>query len=160
MSIIVEMINAVVYTFWKFVLTCGLYFLKICSHLSNRRWFMLFRTVIFSISVFILFSPFSSSDDTLSITPGKYLIVSTEKTNLLPSPKLCSAANLIKKGNKITYDVTCKGDRSMPAMSGNVEFSSTGTMFTYDLKMNGSIEGTEYNVHNHGEGERLGECSN
>jgi len=144
---------------------------------------MLIRTVIFSISVFILFSPFSSSADTLSITPGKYLIVSTEKTNLstvpktvtnercimekeidpkitLPSPELCSAANIIKKGYKITYDVTCKGDRSMPAMSGNVEFSSTGTMFTYDLKMNGSIEGTEYNVHNHGEGERLGECGN
>jgi len=144
---------------------------------------MLFRTVIFSISAFIFFSPFSNSDDTLSITPGKYLIVSTEKTNLstvpktvtnercikekefdpkitLPSPKLCSAANVKKKGDKITYDVTCKGDRSMPAMSGNVEFSSTGTMFTYDLIMNGSIEGTEYNIHNHGEGERLGKCGN
>ncbi len=118
---------------------------------------------------------------TLDVTPGKYVINKETSTNLKPEPltrteekciteskfdpetalpdrESCSVSNMKKSGNKVTFDIDCKGSAQMLPMKGKAEYSATDSTLSWNLNMKGMMQDQEVTVNSKGEGKRVGAC--
>jgi len=137
-------------------------------------------TLIFSLIVLVSFSGSWAADNSIAVVPGNYKIKTTTRSNVNPNPQIdiedqcvadtsfnpkmalpdenCSASNVKKSGNKLSFDVKCTGDQMMPAMTGKAEASATSKTLSLHYKMVGVIQGQEFSVDSTSEGNRTGDC--
>lgn len=118
---------------------------------------------------------------TLAVTPGMYTIERETSTNMKPEPikrteqkcirestydpttalpdKVnCSTSNEKKSGNKITFDINCKGGPQTLPMTGTAVISTTESTLSWEMKMKGMMEDQEVTVTSKGNGKRTGDC--
>jgi len=138
-------------------------------------------TLIVSLIVLVSFSGSWAADNTIVVVPGNYKIKTTTRSNMnanpqidiedeclpdssyniksfLPDDEACSANNVKKSGNKLTFDIKCEGGQSMPAMTGKAEASATSSTISSHFKMVGTFQGQEFSVDSTSEGNRTGDC--
>jgi len=139
-------------------------------------------TLIVSLVVLVSFSGSWAADDFITVVPGKYNIKTTTRSNMSPNPQIetqehcigkashntksflpddenCSASNVKKSGNKITFDFKCTGDERMPAMTGKADASASSSTLSSHFKMTGVAQGQEFSVDTTSEGSRTGSCN-
>jgi len=137
--------------------------------------------ITLSLIVFVSFSGSWAADDTIPVVPGNYLINTTTRSNMSPNPETtkeedciketffkprmilpddgsCTASNVKKNGNKLTFDIKCKGNKKMPAMTGKAEASTTSSTVSSKLKLVGVFQGQDFSVNSESEGKRTGDC--
>ncbi|MFI5322525.1 MAG: DUF3617 domain-containing protein [Thermodesulfobacteriota bacterium] len=123
-----------------------------------------------------------AEDITVSVTPGKYSMKNEMSSNLQPDPVVktgekcityrvynpvdslpdkanCSAINVKKKGNTVTYDIKCKGGTDQPPFNGKAEYSSNGMEIALTIVMNGEAEGKTVTITSKTRGKRVGACN-
>ncbi len=133
------------------------------------------------LMVAMCFSASIAADDSIPVVPGNYSITTTTSSNMSTNPKTdteeqcikdtsfnprmslpddesCTATNVKKSGNKLTYDVKCQGSEAMPSMTGKAEASTTSSTVNYKIKMVGSFQGQDFSVKSNSEGKRTGDC--
>lgn len=133
------------------------------------------------LMVAMSFSVSIAADDSIKVVPGNYSITTTSKSNLRPNPEIetedqcitdtsynpkefmpeedgCSASNLKKSGNKITFDIKCQGDQQMPSMTGKGEASATSSTISSHYKMAGTFQNMDISFDTKSEGKRTGDC--
>jgi len=141
----------------------------------------MYKLIIVSLIVLVSFSGSWAADNSILVVPGNYLIETTTSSNMSPNPQIdteedcitdtffnpkmalpdesCSASNVKKNGNKLTFDIKCEGGQMMPAMTGKAEASSTSSTISFNLKMVGTFQGQEFSVNSKSEGKRIGNCN-
>ncbi len=137
-------------------------------------------TLIVSLIVLISFSGSWAADDSITVVPGNYKIKTTTRSNMNPNPQIdiedqcvadtsfnpkmalpgenCSASNVKKSGNKLSFDFKCTGDQKTSAMTGKADASATSKTLSLHYKMVGVIQGQEFSVDSTSEGNRTGDC--
>ncbi|HKQ33596.1 MAG TPA: DUF3617 family protein [Thermodesulfobacteriota bacterium] len=118
----------------------------------------------------------------LHVTPGNYLIKRETSSNAdpnsinkdeekcitdpvfnpvkaLPPNGGCSASNVKKSGNTVTYDITCTGGSELPPLTGTAEYSSNGMAIGWNIVLKGEIDGKPMTIINKAEGKRIGDCT-
>jgi hypothetical protein len=143
------------------------------------------RKILLSLVIFILtagaYTAAQAQNTTLELTPGMYTIERVTSTNLKPEPikrteqkcikestydpttalpdkENCSVKNEKKTGNKITFDIDCKGGPQMLPMTGTAVISTTKSTLSWELNMKGMMEDQEVTVTSKGNGKRTGDC--
>lgn len=122
-----------------------------------------------------------AEDITISVTPGKYSIKKETSSSLQPDPEVkteekcitnqvynpvdslpskenCSAINVKKKGNTVTFDFKCKGGPDLPPLNGEAEYSSNGMEIAWTVVMKGEVEGKSATITSKAQGKRVGAC--
>jgi len=137
--------------------------------------------LVASLIVLVSFSGSWAADDSIPVVPGYYKIKTTTRSNMNPNPQTdteeqcvvdtsfnpsmalpdesCSASNVKKKGNKLSFDIKCEGNQMMPAMTGKADASTTSSTLSLHYKMVGVVQGQEVSVDSTSEGKRTGDCS-
>ncbi len=123
----------------------------------------------------------SAEDNTIKVEPGNYTITTKSRSNLsqnpqietedecldktlvgvkdfLPDDDVCTASNIKKSGNKLTFDMKCEGSQAMPAMTGKAEISATSSTVRSHYKMVGSYQGQEFSIDTESVGQNNGPC--
>ncbi|MEW6144590.1 MAG: DUF3617 family protein [Thermodesulfobacteriota bacterium] len=123
----------------------------------------------------------SAQDAVLDVTPGNYKIsrettssdtaepiVNNEErcirdkvfnpVSALPQNRGCTAKNVKKSGNTVTFDITCTGGAEMPPMTGKAEYSSNGMAIGWNIEFKVDVEGKTLTIVNKAEGKRVGDC--
>lgn len=143
------------------------------------------RNILLTLLIFVItagvITAVRAEDMMLEITPGMYTIDRETKTNLkadpikrteqkcikestydpttaLPDKENCSTSNEKKSGNKITFDIDCKGGPQMLPMTGTAVISTTKSTLSWELDMKGMMEEQEVTVSSKGNGKRTGDC--
>ncbi len=142
---------------------------------------MLELILIAPLMVLISFSDSSSADDSIPVVPGNYSITTTTESNMSPQPKTvydeqcikdtsfnpkmslpdddsCTATNVKKSGNTLTYDIKCQGGEMMPPMTGQAEARTSSSTVSYHIKMAGAFQGQEFSIDSKSNGKRTGDC--
>lgn len=132
--------------------------------------------------IFMSFSATFAADNSIPVVPGNYSITTTTTSNMSPAPKTdteeqcitdtsfnpsmslpdddsCTATNVKKSGNKLTFDIKCEGSQMMPPMTGKAEASTSSSTIGYKIKMAGSFQGQEFSVDSKSDGKRTGDCN-
>jgi hypothetical protein len=140
------------------------------------RAFMVITVLIAAASVAA-----NADDNTINVTPGKYSIKIEKSSNTQPNPVVnteekcitssvykpvevltsngnCTASNVKKKGNTITFDIICKVDPDMPPVKGTADYSSNGIGIAWTVVMKGEADGKSITVTSKAEGKRVGGC--
>jgi hypothetical protein len=123
----------------------------------------------------------SAQEAVLDVTPGNYTI-SRETTSsdtaepiinneercirekvfnpvsALPQNRGCTAKNVKKSGNTVTFDIACTGGTEMPPMTGKAEYSSNGMAIGWNIVFTVEVEGKPMTIVNKAEGKRTGDC--
>ncbi|HET7289230.1 MAG TPA: DUF3617 family protein [Thermodesulfobacteriota bacterium] len=117
----------------------------------------------------------------LNVTPGNYLIkretssdadpnaIKKDEEKCITSPVFnpvsalppnggCTASNVKKSGNSVTFNITCTGGPEMPPLTGTAEYSSNGMAIGWNIVLKGDIEGKPMTIVNKAEGKRIGDC--
>lgn len=137
--------------------------------------------IIVSLMVLVSSSGSWAANDSITVVPGNYKIKTTTRSNLSPNPKTdteeqcimdtsfnpkmalpdesCSAINVKKNGNKLSFDFKCEGNQRMPAMTGKADANTTSSTLSLHYKMVGVMQGQEVSVDSTSEGKRTGDCS-
>lgn len=136
--------------------------------------------IYLSLIVFIALSSSFAADDSIKVVPGNYSVTTTTRSSFntepeistddecidkdsvdakdfLPDPK-CTVSNLKKDSNKLSFNMKCEGDQTMPAMTGTAEISATSKTVKSDYKMVGTFQGREFSVNSKSEGKLTGPC--
>ena len=138
---------------------------------------------IFTLSFLVLvYSQCAYADDsTLKVVPGNYSFTTNTRSNFnpnprietedrcitdnfanmknfLPDPNACSATNVSKRGNKLSFDIKCTGSQKMPTMTGKAELSATSSTLKSHYKIVGSFQGQDFSINSKSDGLRTGEC--
>ena len=140
-----------------------------------------FKYLLVLILAASAFAGARAEDAVISVTPGNYQIkrensskddpnvtVNTEEKCIkdklfdpvaaLPQGRGCTATNVKKSGNTVTYDFTCSGGEEMPPLVGKAEYSSNGMAIGWDITVTGQFEGKPVTIVTKAEGKRVGEC--
>lgn len=122
-----------------------------------------------------------SSDDSIKVVPGNYSITTTTRSNMKPNPEIrtedqciedtsynpskfmsaddgCTASNIKKEGNNITFDIKCDPGKGMPNLTGIGEARATSSTINSHYKMAGTFQGTDISFDSKSEGKRTGDC--
>lgn len=122
-----------------------------------------------------------AEDAVLNVTPGNYQIKRETSSNdepqgvvhneekcitdkvfdpvsALPSKAGCSASNVKKSGNTVSFDINCTGGEQMPPLKGKAEYSSNGMAIGWNIVLNGQFEGKPVTIITKAEGKRIGDC--
>ncbi len=117
----------------------------------------------------------------LTIKPGKWEIATTIVASFFPQPQTktvteclkqteadplemfknedsCQASNVKQSGNSVSWDMSCKGGKSMPAMDGNAKYASTGETMEGIVKVQGSFQGQQFSMETKSVGSYVGAC--
>ena len=103
----------------------------------------------------------SSNDDPKAIVNNEEKCITDKVFNpvsALPSNAGCTASNVKKSGNTVTFDIFCKGGPEMPPLTGKAEYSSNGMAIGWNIVLNGEFEGKPMTFINKAEGKRVGDC--
>ena len=139
--------------------------------------------IALALSLFLLVPALDSlaSDQTIKVIPGSYEITTKTTSNFnpngqiendiecmdktsvgvkdfMPDEEACTASNIKKSGNKLTFDMKCEGSQAMPAMTGTAEISANGKNVSSKYKMVGSYQGQEFSVSTESTGKNTGPC--
>ena len=129
----------------------------------------------------ISFTGAGAEDATLAINPGMYTINITARSNMSPEPKStvrdiciekdvfdpktalssleeCLVDNVKKTGDKVDFDIECKGGERMPAMTGKGDCRTSKTELYCHFKVVGMFQGQEFSIDTVRDGKRTGEC--
>jgi len=127
------------------------------------------------------FAGVRAEDAVLNVTPGNYqirretsssdspdAIVNNEErcisdkvfnpVSVLPQNRGCTASNVKKNGNTVSFDINCAGGEEMPPLVGKAEYSSNGMAIGWNIVFKGEVEGKPWTIINKAEGKRIGEC--
>jgi len=138
---------------------------------------ILFVPLLFLVS----FSVSLAAGDSIKVVPGNYSITTTTKSNMKSNPDIetedkcikdafynpkqfmseddgCTASNMKKSGNKLTFDIKCEAGEGMPNMTGKGEASATSSTISSHYKMAGTFQGMEVSWDSKSEGKRTGDC--
>ena len=133
------------------------------------------------LMVAMTFSASIAADDSIKVVPGNYSITTTVKSNMQPKPQIetedkcikdnsynprafmseddgCTATNMKKSGNNLSFDIKCNPGEGMPNMTGKGEASATSSTISSHYKMAGTLQGTEVSWDSKSEGKRTGDC--
>jgi len=117
----------------------------------------------------------------LNVTPGNYQIKRETSSNAdpnaivneeekcirdavfdpvsaLPSNAGCTASNVKKNGNTVSFDIDCTGGAQMPPLKGTAEYSSNGMAIGWNIVLKGEVDGKPLTIVNKAEGKRIGDC--
>jgi hypothetical protein len=134
--------------------------------------------------LFLAALPFAGAlaeDAILDVTPGNYRITrettSSDTTepiinneercirdkvfnpvSALPQNRGCTAGNVKKNGNTVTFDIKCTGGPEMPPMTGKAEYSSNGMAIGWNIVFTVEVDGKPMTIVNKAEGKRVGDC--
>lgn len=139
--------------------------------------------ILLALAIFLLVPTLDSiaSDQTIDVIPGSYDITTKTTSNFnpngqidnyidcmdknkvgvkdfMPDEEACTASNIKKSGNKLTFDMKCEGSQAMPAMSGKAEISADGKNVSSKYKMVGSYQGQEFSINSESTGKNTGPC--
>ncbi len=141
------------------------------------------RNILLAVSLVLIVPALdaAAADDTIKVEPGNYTITTKTRSNFSPNPQIetydecldktsegvkdfmpdddaCTASNVKKSGNKLTFDMKCTGTQAMPAMTGKAEISATSTTVKSHYKMVGSYQGQEFSIDSESVGQNNGPC--
>jgi len=134
--------------------------------------------------LFIAALPFAGAqaeDAVLNVTPGNYqikretsssespdAIVNNEDrcisekvfnpVSVLPQNRGCTASNVRKSGNTVSFDINCAGGGDMPPLTGKADYSSNGMAIGWNIVFTGEVDGKPWTIVNKAEGKRTGDC--
>ncbi len=140
-----------------------------------------FRLLLVLFFAALPFAGVRAEDAVLNVTPGNYQIKRetssdddpkgvvhneekciTDKVfnpvSALPSKAGCSASNVKKSGNTVSFDINCTGGEQMPPLTGKAEYSSNGMAIGWNIVFTGEVEGKPWTIVNKAEGKRTGDC--
>ncbi|GJM14836.1 MAG: hypothetical protein DHS20C13_01630 [Thermodesulfobacteriota bacterium] len=138
------------------------------------------------LSLIVLFivvgciSTASLAEDSIPVVPGQYSVKSTTTSNLNPEPKTqteehcipidkftpsmalpdatCTASNIKKSSNVLTFDIKCPGNDQRPPMTSKAEVVTTKSTLNIKMDIVNTFEDKVYSVKSLSEGKRIGEC--
>jgi len=76
----------------------------------------------------------------------------------LPSDAGCTASNIKKNGSTVTFDINCTGGPERTPLTGKAEYSSNGMAISWNIVLNGVVEGKPVTTIVKAEGKRVGDC--
>lgn len=139
--------------------------------------------IVLALTIFLLVPTLDSiaTDQTIDVIPGSYDITTKTTSNFnpngqidndidcmknnqvgvkdfMPDEEACTASNIKKSGNKLTFDMKCEGSQAMPAMTGKAEISADGKNISSKYKMVGSYQGQEFSINSESTGKNTGPC--
>ena len=140
-----------------------------------------FKYLLVLILAASAFTGARAQEAVLSVTPGNYQIkretsssdtaepiVNNEErcisekvfdpVSVLPKNRGCTATNVKKSGNTVSFDIDCRGGEDMPHLVGKAEYSSNGMAIGWNIVFKGEVEGKLFTIVNKAEGKRVGEC--
>lgn len=143
---------------------------------------MLKLSLIAFVLTFVSFSSPWAADDSIKVVPGNYTITTTARSNMKTNPDIetedeciretsynptsfmseedgCTASNIKKTGNKITFDIKCDPGKGIPHMTGIGEASATSSTISSHYKMAGTFQGMDVSFDSKSEGKRNGDCN-
>jgi hypothetical protein len=103
----------------------------------------------------------SSSDTTEKIVNNEERCIKEKVFNpvsALPQNRGCTASNVKKNGNTVSYDIKCTGGSDMPPMTGRAEYSSNGMAIGWNIVFQVEVDGKPLTIVNKAEGKRVGDC--
>lgn len=132
--------------------------------------------------VFLTFSASYAADSSIKVVPGNYSITTTTKSNMTNNAQVrtedqciedtsynpeqfmseedgCTASNMKKSGNKVTFDIKCDPGQGMPNMTGTGKASATSSTISSHYKMAGTFQGMDVSFDSKSEGTRTGDCN-
>lgn len=137
-------------------------------------------SLIVSFVMLLSFTTAGAADNSIPIVPGQYSVKRTTSSNLNPEPKTetvenciptdsfnpsmalpdasCTANNIKKSGNKLTFDIKCDGGQSMPPMTGKTKVSTTSSTLKIEMDMLTTFQGKEFAINSKSEAKRIGDC--
>lgn len=138
------------------------------------------------LSLIVLFvaisclSTAAMAEDSIPVVPGQYKVKSTTTSNLSPEPKTqteehcipidkftpsmalpdatCTASNVKKSSNVLTFDIKCPGNDQRPPMSAKSEVVTTKSSLNIKMDIVNTFEDKVYSVNSLSEGKRIGDC--
>ena len=142
------------------------------------------RNILLAVSLVLIIPTLDAmaADNTIKIEPGLYDITTKTRSNFNDNPQIenedecldkttvgvkdflpdgdaCSASNVKKSGNKLSFDMKCTGTQAMPAMTGKAEISATSTTVKSHYKMVGSFQGQDFSIDSESMGKHKGPCN-
>ncbi len=140
-----------------------------------------FQYLLLLIFAVLSFAGARAQDAVLNVTPGNYqikretsssdttdAIVNNEErcisdkvfnpVSVLPPNRGCTASNVTKNGNTVSFDINCVGGGDLPPMKGKAEYSSNGMAIGWNIVFTGEVEGKPWTIVNKAEGKRIGDC--
>lgn len=151
----------------------------------KRQW--LFKVTPFAVFViaFAILTGFISQDesnaqDQPKIKPGNYEITTKMRSSLdnalskktlerciqgdtinpksfLPDPERCELTDLVKSGNKSSFDMKCTSPSGL-ILTGHMEYTVGETSFSYKFELEAPHEGKTLDIESEGHAKRIGEC--
>lgn len=122
----------------------------------------------------------AAAEDSIPLTPGQYSVKTTTSSNLKPEPKSlteercipidkftpsmvlpdtsCSASNVKKSSNVLTFDIKCPGNEERPPMTAKAELVTTKSTFKIKMDAVSTFDDKEYIIDSSIESKRIGEC--
>lgn len=120
------------------------------------------------------------AEDSIPVVPGLYKVTSTTTSNLNPEPKSqteehcipidkftpsmalpdasCTASNVKKSSNVLTFDIKCPGNDERPPMTSKTEVVTTKKTLNIKMDIVNTFEDKVYSVNSLSEGKRVGDC--
>lgn len=126
------------------------------------------------------FSTAMAAEESIPLVPGQYSLKSTTSSNLNPEPKIlteehcipvdkftpsmalpdpsCTASNVKKSSNVLTFDIKCPGNDQRPPMTAKSEVVTTKSSLNIKMDIVNNIDDKIYSVKSLSELKRIGDC--
>ena len=120
------------------------------------------------------------AENSIPVVPGLYSVKSTTTSNLSPEPKTateehcipidkftpsialpdatCTASNVKKSSNVLTFDFKCPGNEQRPPMTAKAEVVTTKSTLNIKMDIVNTFDDKIYSVNSLSEGKRIGDC--
>ena len=137
-------------------------------------------SLIVSFVILISVSASRAADNSIPVVPGQYSVKTTTSSNLSPEPKsvteehcipidkftpstalpdaTCTASNVKKSSNVLTFDFKCPGNKERPPMTRKAEIVTTKSTLKIKMEIVNTFEDKVYSVNSLSEGKRIGDC--
>jgi len=137
-------------------------------------------SLIVSFVILISVSASRAADNSIPVVPGQYSVKTTTNSNLSPEPKTqteehcipidkftpsmalpdatCTASNVKKSSNVLTFDIKCPGNDERPPMTSKAEIVTTKSTLNIKMEIVNTFEDKVYSVNSLSEGKRIGDC--
>lgn len=123
-----------------------------------------------------------AAEGELSITPGMYRVTSSTRSNydtqptertinrcitsksldpdtILQGKENCEIDNVVKSGSSASFDFMCKDPQTGRKLVGHAEYSSQGTSFSFNFKIDSPYGDKHLELTSQGTASRTGDCS-
>jgi len=137
-------------------------------------------SLIVSFVILISVSASRAADNSIPVVPGQYSVKTTTSSNLSPELKsvteehcipidkftpsmalpdtTCTASNVKKSSNVLTFDFKCPGNEERPPMTSKTEVVTTKSTLKIKMDIVNTFDDKIYSVNSLSEGKRIGDC--